>query len=135
MHLTFLLASLIYILVSVYIGWALVRDKPINKGVSLGLLLVGMLAHAALLYPYVVTLYGLNFNLFNVFSLTSLFFLLFYFYHIKAALIKPVYFIAFFSLFFQYIGMDHYYIPGIWMMLAYMHYDSWLYKKTNRTDT
>ncbi|MBH0078160.1 O-antigen ligase family protein [Pseudoalteromonas sp. NZS11] len=64
-----------------------------------------------------------------------LFFLLFYFYHIKAALIKPVYFIAFFSLFFQYIGMDHYYIPGIWMMLAYMHYDSWLYKKTNRTDT
>ncbi|HCT73337.1 MULTISPECIES: cytochrome C assembly family protein [Psychrobacter] len=79
MHLAFLLASLAYILVSVYLSWALTRDKPIHKGVSLGLLMVGMLAHAALLYPYVVTLYGLNFNLFNIVSLISLLFLFFYF--------------------------------------------------------
>jgi len=78
-HLAFLLASLAYILVSVYLSWALTRDKPIHKGVSLGLLMVGMLAHAALLYPYVVTLYGLNFNLFNIVSLISLLFLFFYF--------------------------------------------------------
>ena len=78
MHLAFLLASMAYILVSIHIGWALVQDKPIHKSLSLGLLLVGMAAHAALLYPYVVTLYGLNFNLFNIISLTSLFFLFFY---------------------------------------------------------
>ena len=78
MQLAFLLAGMVYILVSIYIGWALIQDKPIHKGVSLGLLVVGMLAHAALLYPHVVTLYGLNFNLFNIISLISLFFLFFY---------------------------------------------------------
>lgn len=78
MQLAFLLAGVVYILVSIYIGWALIQDKPIHKGVSLGLLVVGMLAHAALLYPHVVTLYGLNFNLFNTISLISLFFLFFY---------------------------------------------------------
>lgn len=78
MQLAFLLAGMVYILVSIYIGWALIQDKPIQKGVSLGLLVVGMLAHAALLYPHVVTLYGLNFNLFNTISLISLFFLFFY---------------------------------------------------------
>ena len=76
-HFAFLLASLAYLLVSVYIGWALIRGKSIHKGISLGLLTVGMVAHAVLLYPYVVTLYGLNFNLFNVISLISLFFLFF----------------------------------------------------------
>lgn len=78
MQLAFLLAGMVYILVSIYIGWALIHDKPIHKGVSLGLLVVGMLAHAVLLYPHVVTLYGLNFNLFNTISLISLFFLFFY---------------------------------------------------------
>ena len=78
MQLAFLLAGMVYILVSIYIGWALIQDKPIHKGVSLALLVVGMLAHAALLYPHVVTLYGLNFNLFNIISLISLFFLFFY---------------------------------------------------------
>ena len=78
MHFAFLLASMAYILVSIHIGWALAQDKPIHKSLSLGLLLIGMAAHAALLYPYVVTLYGLNFNLFNIISLTSLFFLFFY---------------------------------------------------------
>ena len=78
MQLAFLMAGMVYILVSIYIGWALIHDKPIHKGVSLGLLVVGMLAHAALLYPHVVTLYGLNFNLFNTISLISLFFLFFY---------------------------------------------------------
>jgi ABC-type uncharacterized transport system permease subunit len=77
-HFAFLLASMAYILVSIHIGWALAQDKPIHKSLSLGLLLIGMAAHAALLYPYVVTLYGLNFNLFNIISLTSLFFLFFY---------------------------------------------------------
>lgn len=87
MQLAFLLAGMVYILVSIYIGWALIHDKPIHKGVSLGLLVVGMLAHAALLYPHVVTLYGLNFNLFNVISLISLFFLCFY---VLFSLYRPI---------------------------------------------
>ena len=78
LQLAFLVAGMVYILVSIYIGWALIQDKPIHKGVSLGLLIIGMLAHAVLLYPHVVTLYGLNFNLFNIISLISLFFLFFY---------------------------------------------------------
>ncbi len=87
MHFAFLLASLAYILVSVYLGWALTQDKPVRKGIGLGLLMVGMVAHALLLYPYVVTLYGLNFNLFNVISLISLFFLFFY---VLFSLYRPI---------------------------------------------
>ena len=78
MLLAFVIASIAYIAVTLYIGWALTTNKTIRKGASLGLLLVGMLAHATLLYPYIFTLYGLNFNLFNVLSLISLFFLFFY---------------------------------------------------------
>ncbi|WP_201527739.1 inner membrane protein YpjD [Psychrobacter frigidicola] len=78
MLLAFVIASMAYIVVSIHISWALTTDQPIHKDVSLGLLLVGMLAHATLLYPYMVTLYGLNFNLFNVISFISLLFLFFY---------------------------------------------------------
>lgn len=87
MQLVFLLAGIAYLLASIYIGWALIQDKPIHKGASLGLLSVGMLAHAALLYPHVVTLYGLNFNLFNIISLISLFFLFFY---VMFSLYRPI---------------------------------------------
>lgn len=76
-----------YIAVSIYIGWALTTNNIIHKGVSLGLLLIGMLAHAMLLYPYIFTLYGLNFNLFNVLSLISLFFLFFY---VLFSLYRPI---------------------------------------------
>ncbi len=78
MLLAFVIASMAYIAVTLYLGWALTTHQTIHKTVSLGLLLVGMLAHGTLLYPYIFTLYGLNLNLFNVLSLISLFFLLFY---------------------------------------------------------
>ncbi|WP_350559959.1 cytochrome c biogenesis protein CcsA [Psychrobacter sp. CAL346-MNA-CIBAN-0220] len=87
MHLAFMIASMVYITVSIYISWALIKDKPVHKEVSLGLLLVGMLAHTVLLYPHIVTLYGLNFNLFNVLSLISLFFLFFY---VLFSLYRPI---------------------------------------------
>lgn len=87
MLLAFVIASIAYIAVTLYIGWALTTNKTIHKGASLGLLLVGMLAHASLLYPYIFTLYGLNFNLFNVFSLISLFFLFFY---VLFSLYRPI---------------------------------------------
>ncbi|MFZ3075436.1 MAG: cytochrome c biogenesis protein CcsA [Psychrobacter glacincola] len=87
LQLAFLLAAMAYLLVSIYIGWALIQDKSIHKSTSLSLLFVGMLAHAALLYPHVVTLYGLNFNLFNIISLISLFFLFFY---VMFSLYRPI---------------------------------------------
>lgn len=87
MLLAFMIAIMAYIAVSLYLGWALTTNKVIHKGASLALLLIGMLAHAVLLYPYIVTLYGLNFNLFNVLSLTSLFFLLFY---VLFSLYRPI---------------------------------------------
>lgn len=87
MLLAFVIASMAYIAVSIYMGWALTANITINKGLSLGLLLLGMLAHATLLYPYIFTLYGLNFNLFNVLSLISLFFLFFY---VLFSLYRPI---------------------------------------------
>lgn len=87
MLLAFIIASLAYIVVSIYIGWALTTNQTIHKIASLSLLLVGMLAHATLLYPHIVTLYGLNFNLFNVLSLISLFFLFFY---VLFSLYRPI---------------------------------------------
>jgi len=87
LQLAFLLAGMAYLLVSLYIGWALIQEKSIHKGASLGLLVVGMLAHATLLYPHIVTIYGLNLNLFNTLSLISLFFLFFY---VMFCLYRPI---------------------------------------------
>lgn len=78
MLLAFIIASMAYIVVSIYVFWALTSDKAIHKTASLSALLAGLLAHFIVLYPSIVTLYGLNFNLFNVISLISLLFLLFY---------------------------------------------------------
>ena len=87
MLLAFVIACVAYVAVILYIGWALTSNKTIYKGISLSLLLVGMLAHTTLLYPYIFTLYGLNFNLFNVLSLISLFFLFFY---VLFSLYRPI---------------------------------------------
>lgn len=78
MFLLLILSLVCYLLTSVYLMWALSLQKPIHKGMTLGFLVVGLLAHAGTLYPKIMTLYGLNFNLFNMISLTSLFMLLFY---------------------------------------------------------
>lgn len=78
MLLAYVIALIIYILVSFHLVWALRRLKPINKGFTLGMLLVALVAHAVTLYPHIFTLYGLNFNFFNTASLTSFYFVLFY---------------------------------------------------------
>lgn len=78
MFLLLVISLVCYGLTTVYLLWAIGRQTPIHKGVTLGLLLVGLLAHLALLYPKIITDVGLNFNLFNVLSLTSAFMLMFY---------------------------------------------------------
>lgn len=78
MFLLLIISLVCYGLTTVYLSWAISQQKMISKGVTLGFLLVGLLSHAAMLYPKVVTDSGLNFNLFNVLSLTTLFMLGFY---------------------------------------------------------
>ena len=65
-------------LTTVYLMWAVTQQKPIRKNMVLGHLLIGLLGHAVVLYPDIITQGGLNFNIFNVVSLTTLFMLLFY---------------------------------------------------------
>ncbi|MFB6348100.1 inner membrane protein YpjD [Moraxella sp. ZJ142] len=77
MLLIFLICLMIYAGTGLYLAGALYKDTPIHKGV-LGILSLAMLLHGFVLYPEIITLYGLNFNLFNTLSLTSLFFVLFY---------------------------------------------------------
>ena len=103
MLLAFVIASMAYIAVSIYIGWALTTNQTIRRGVSLSLLLLGMLAHTALLYPYIFTLYGLNFNLFNVLSLISLFFLFFY---VLFSLYRPIVSLGILAAPTAFIGMS-----------------------------
>lgn len=72
------LSLVCYGLTLVYLSWALAWQKPIHKGITLSFLLVGLVVHAITLYPKIITIYGLNFNLFNTISLTTLFMMMFY---------------------------------------------------------
>jgi ABC-type uncharacterized transport system permease subunit len=76
--LAYVIALIIYLLVSCHLVWALLRLKPIAKGFTLGMLVVALVAHAVTLYPNIFTIHGLNFNVFNTASLTSFYFVLFY---------------------------------------------------------
>lgn len=68
----------VYAAASIYLLACLAKDRPIAKVSLLSLLIITLILHGAVLYPEIVTNYGLNFNLFNTLSLTSLFFVLFY---------------------------------------------------------
>ena len=67
-------ATLIYLMVGGYLYFCLIKNLPINKPIMLTSIITAMLFHASLLAPQIVTLYGLNLNIFNAISLTSLFF-------------------------------------------------------------
>ena len=78
MFIVYLLATMCYTFISIHLYWALLQKKTIAKLPTLILLSVGAIAHAIILYPHIVTDYGLNLNLFNTISLISLFFIIFY---------------------------------------------------------
>ncbi len=78
MLLLLLLAIGCYAGVFGYLLWAVLAQKPLAKSIVLGVLAIGLITHASMLYPKIITLYGLNLNIFNVISLTSLFMLAFY---------------------------------------------------------
>lgn len=70
--------AVIYAVTGLYLYNCLIKNRPINKTTTLIAILVGVVLHAILLTPQILTLYGLNFNIFNTLSLTGLFFLIFY---------------------------------------------------------
>ncbi len=78
MFIVYSLAMVCYIAVGFYLYVSLTSHQAIKKTPSIIALSLGMILHAILLYPNIVTHYGLNFNLFNAISLTGLFFLLFF---------------------------------------------------------
>lgn len=83
----FVIAVMAYAAVSGYLLWALLTDATINKIISVTLLTAALIGHATALYPHIFTLYGLNFNLFNVLSLISL---LFVFFYVLFSLYRPI---------------------------------------------
>lgn len=78
MFFAYLFASLMYLWVGVYLYVGLVSGRAVAKNLTLGGLMLGLVAHAWVLYPSVMTLYGLNLNIFNVLSLISLCFVAFF---------------------------------------------------------
>lgn len=78
MFLLYSIAALTYAAIGLYLYNCLIKNHPIHKTLTLTVMSTGMVLHATLLLPQIITLYGLNFNLFNTLSLVSLFFLLFY---------------------------------------------------------
>lgn len=80
-------AALIYVAVCAHLYSALMREHPIHKKATIGALGVAMVLHGMLLYPQIITLYGLNFNIFNALSLTGLFFLAFF---VLFSLYRPI---------------------------------------------
>lgn len=87
MFIIYSLAVISYLVVGVYLYTSLTTSRPTHKAMSLFGLATGAIFHAILLYPNIVTCYGLNFNIFNAISLTALFFLLFF---VLFSLYRPI---------------------------------------------
>lgn len=87
MFILYSLAAIIYSVVGIHLYRSLISHTQINKYATLIALLVAMILHSCLLYPNIVTRYGLNFNIFNAISLTALFFLLFF---VLFSLYRPI---------------------------------------------
>lgn len=78
MLIIYLFTAFIYLATSIYLYVCVIQQDHKKHWLPTLALCVGMVLHAILLYPNIVTQYGLNFNIFNTLSLTSLFFLGFF---------------------------------------------------------
>lgn len=87
MFVMYLVSVMLYLGIGAYLYRCLMVQQPIHKLLLLGVLMLAAGLHAALLYPQIITLYGLNFNLFNTLSLISLILLL---YFVGFGLYRPI---------------------------------------------
>lgn len=71
-------SAFLYVAVSLHLYLGLSGHCSIHRTFSTAALVVAVALHGFLLYPSIVTHYGLNFNIFNTLSLTALFFLVFF---------------------------------------------------------
>lgn len=78
MFITYGIASLIYLIISIQIYTHLSRHYPLKKLPTILFLAIALVLHTSLLFPNISTPYGLNFNIFNSLSLTGVFFLTFF---------------------------------------------------------
>ncbi|WP_066804071.1 cytochrome C assembly family protein [Moraxella oblonga] len=87
MFILYAISTLIYAGVGLHLYHALVKNKPILKGATLLALVLAIVLHGVILMPQIITLYGLNFNIFNALSLTGLFCLVFF---VLFSLYRPI---------------------------------------------
>lgn len=87
MFVLYLIGTLIYAGVGLHLYHALIKNSTIHKRATLMALMVAILLHGCLLAPQIITLYGLNFNVFNALSLTGLFCLIFF---VLFSLYRPI---------------------------------------------
>ncbi|OOR88782.1 cytochrome C assembly protein [Moraxella caviae] len=87
MLIVYLLTVLFYLGIGVNAYCKLVKKTPIKRPVLLGMLICGAILHGFLIVPQIITLHGLNFNIYNTLSLISLFFLVFF---IIFSLYRPI---------------------------------------------
>lgn len=83
----YIIASLSYIGISLLLLYYLYNKHPINKLLVMVALSAVCFLHGWLLFPDIISTYGLNFNIFNTISLISLFFLVFF---ILFSLFRPI---------------------------------------------
>ncbi|WII94489.1 cytochrome c biogenesis protein CcsA [Moraxella haemolytica] len=74
----YVITAIIYATVVGFLYQKLAKQQPINKQIFITALLIGAGLHAFLLFPQIITAYGLNLHIFNTISLISLFFLVFF---------------------------------------------------------
>lgn len=87
MLILYLISTLIYAGVGLHLYHALMKEQPIKKSPTLIALSLAIILHGVLLSPQIITLYGLNFNLFNTLSLTGLFCAIFF---VLFSLYRPI---------------------------------------------
>lgn len=83
----FLISAMIYAGVGLHLYHSLIKEKTIKKAPTLIALSLAIILHGTLILPQIITLYGLNLNLFNTLSLTGLFCAIFF---VLFSLYRPI---------------------------------------------
>lgn len=87
MFVLYLCGILIYAGVGLHLYHALLKEKSIKKAPTLTMLTLAIILHGMVLTPQIITLYGLNFNIFNALSLTGIFCAIFF---VLFSLYRPI---------------------------------------------
>lgn len=87
MFILYLFSTLIYAGVGLHLYHALLKEKSIKKAPTLAMMSLAIMLHGLVLTPQIITLYGLNLNIFNTLSLTGMFCAVFF---VLFSLYRPI---------------------------------------------